>query len=298
MKPLVIQGMKGLGDNIYQRALVRAACRTNEVWLETCWPQLYTDLPVHPVKTGTTLRTQARNERRATTWWVPPRKVRSAKVQYCNDLRLGSSILRAMEVTSRLTAEPPLDLPAFDVPAMVCKRPYIVVRPATLRTEWANPARNPDTDQLALAVQWLRAAGYHAVSVADIAPPAEVLVGEAPADQRFESGELSVEQMLGLVRGAAAVVGGVGWIVPAVLAYQVPAFIVLGGQGAYNAPLHLVDERLDGSRIGWGMPDRFCACTDMLHRCDKKNSNLRGQFEEWHDRVLRPAQGRQPHLAA
>lgn len=286
-RPIFIDGMKGLGDNLYQRAIVRGAIKRYEVWLATPWPQIYQDMDVRLVRTGTVLRTQRKNEERGFPWQQLPRRALRARVHYSDVLRTGKSILQAMEVSSGQEAVTPLDLLAFPTPELVSRGPYVVVRPATVRTEWANAARNPEPGQLAKVVTWVRALGYHVVSVADIAAPHEVLVeDELPADQRFERGELTVEQLLGLVRGAAAVVGPVGWIVPASLAYGVPAFIVLGGHGAYNSPHHLVDSRLDGSRFGWGMPDRHCVCMDMGHRCDKQNSRLREQFDAWASTML------------
>ena len=40
---MIVRGMKGLGDNIYQRAFVKRL--PGPVYLETPWPELYEDLP-------------------------------------------------------------------------------------------------------------------------------------------------------------------------------------------------------------------------------------------------------------
>ena len=42
-------------------------------------------------------------------------------------------------------------------------------------------------------------------------------------------GESTVNQLMAMVRDAAVVVGGVGWIVPAAIAMKTAAFIVLAG---------------------------------------------------------------------
>ncbi len=63
--------MKGLGDNIYQRAFVQQIRRP--VFLETPWPELYQDMPhVQCVRPSTKLRTQAKNIARQSRWARPP----------------------------------------------------------------------------------------------------------------------------------------------------------------------------------------------------------------------------------
>jgi hypothetical protein len=54
--PLFIEGMLGMGDNIYQRAFVKQL--PAGTYIRTAWPELYEDLPVLPVRSFTTLRTQ------------------------------------------------------------------------------------------------------------------------------------------------------------------------------------------------------------------------------------------------
>ena len=99
LPPLVIRGMWGLGDNIYQRPFVRAACRRAMVYLETPWPELYEDLPVRFLRADRRLRTQTRNVRRqpVSRWSVAPSRAREIRVGYgAADLAAGS-IVRKME---------------------------------------------------------------------------------------------------------------------------------------------------------------------------------------------------------
>ena len=84
-----------------------------------------------------------------------------------------------------------------------------------------------------------------------------------------------------LLRSADLVIGGVGWIVPAGLALRSKTFVVLGGHGGHNAPEKITDPRLDLSRIGFAMPEKFCRCTNMLHTCDKTIADVVGQFFRW-----------------
>lgn len=292
-RPLLIQGMKGLGDNIFQRPFVRAACAGGRpVYLETPWPELYADLPVRPVVTGTTLRTQRRNEQRqaASTWSSPPARADVVRVGYGHTQLRNGSITRAMGKVLPLGRTPF----AFDLPDMgpspvkaaeTRGRPIAVIRPVTVRSEWRNEARNPRPEYLRDVARWLMPT-HHVVCVADLAAGAEWLDGELPDHHvGFLKGELDVRQLLALVAAADLVVGGVGWIVPAAIALKRPAFVVLGGQGGHNAPEKITDPRMDLSRIGWARPRNFCRCENMRHRCLKLIPDLPAQWAAFRSRV-------------
>ena len=67
---------------------------------------------------------------------------------------------------------------------------------------------------------------------------------------------------------------------------KVKTFVILGGHGGHNAPAKITDYRLDVSRLGFAIPDRFCQCISMRHDCDKKISNLMDQFLSWRNRLM------------
>lgn len=274
---MLIRGMKGLGDNIYQRAFVRQIRRP--VFLETPWPELYQDMPhVQCVRPATKLRTQAKNIARQSRWARPPISGAQKRIQYG-----AAGIYTGMRQCFRL--EPGLlDLPDFG-PSPVSGQ-YVVVRPVTVREEWRADARNPLPEYIAIAAAQLRKRGYQVVSVADLQPGKEwALEPMPPADIRYHAGELTVEQLLALLQGAAAVVGGIGWIVPASIAAGVPAWIVCGGQGGYNAPELITDPAMNTKRITFAVPDNFCRCTERYHTCDKRIANYDQRFAEWADRL-------------
>lgn len=277
--PLLIRGMRGLGDNIYQRGFVRAL---PGAYLDTPWPELYEGLDVHCVRAATSLRTQAKNVRRSRHRWAhPPSRVREMRIGY------GHADLRAGSIIGTMRRQFGVDHPVFDLPDFGPSPQagrYAVIRPVTVRTEWRNEARNPDAGHIAQAAQVLRRRGYTVVSVADLAAGAEWAVEPLPeADITWHAGELDICRLLALVQRAALVVGGVGWIVPACIAAQVPLYCVLGGHGGHNAPERITDPRMDLSRVGWAMPDAFCRCSDMRHACRKGIGNFNGKFEQWMD---------------
>lgn len=289
--PLLVLGMGGLGDGIYQRPLVRAQAQQRPVFLTTPWPELYADLPgVHPVRPWSMkLRTQEKHLARVpdSTWHAVPNPHERRALTY--SLRQpGVSILAELE--ARMRGRPnnpwPCKLPDMDLPDLgpcpvqvPAGRRLAVVRPSTIRAEWPNRARAPRPEYLYEAAAILRASGYYVVTVADVAPPQEWLEGKAPpADLELLQGELTPPQVLALVRHADVAVGGVGWLVPAALAAKTRLVVVAGGQGGHNAPELVVDRRVDARRTRWVMPDRYCRCTQKDHPCNKAIPDFGARF--------------------
>lgn len=293
--PLVIYAMEGMGDAVYQRPLVRYhAERRGTVYLRTSWPEIFEDIPgvrfIRPDSTD--LRTQTLNiGRRPDAFWArPPLTAERIRARYALT-KPGETILAELKRCYGVPGAAPLtmDLPDFGHPPVRYKR-YAVIRPVTLRKEWLNSARAPKPEYVAQAADILHAQGYRVVSVASLEPERnqEWLEGTAPfADREFLHGELDVTQLGALVQNAAVVVGGVGWIVPFSVAAHTPAVFIAGGQGGYNAPGIVTDRRhMDLSRVGWTMPDRYCAdCRMRLHACDKAIADFGDRFTAELERV-------------
>lgn len=273
---MIVRGMRGLGDNIYQRAFVKPLQDRCTVYLDTPWPQLYSDLPnvrfIHPV---TQLRTQRKNLERFTSWSQAPRHTQELRIAYGSE-----GILRGMRGCFRVP-HGEFDLPDFGPPRFA--QPYVVVRPVTIRKEWVAETRNPLPEYVAQAAAHAAALGYRVVSVADLADGHEWALGLPPAHDRFHAGELGVEQLLALIQGAAAVIGPIGWIVPAAIAANVPAWVICGGQGGFNSPANICSQ---GTRVSFAVPDNFCKCKLKQHDCDKRISNHENQFAQWAVRHL------------
>lgn len=276
-----VEGMRGLGDCIYQRAFVKALPGT--VYLSTPWPELYEDLlNVRFVRSDTRLRTQAENiSRQSSARWSPrPSTDRHIRVSYGTDTFKRGSILDAMQ---RCFAVPPVewDLPSFGECPVPTDKPIALVRPVTVRNEWRADARNPLPEYVSMAAERLRAAGYAVVNVAHLRPPEEVLVGSAPvADFNFLQGELTVRQLMALVQHASVIVGGVGWIVPAALATNKNCLVIGGGLGAHNAPEKILPSGGSG-HISFLLPDQYCRCDQMRHACKKTITDIEGKIESW-----------------
>lgn len=272
---IYVKGMHGLGDNIFQRGFIKNL--KGDIYVETPWPQLYEGLDVKCVKPKLKLRTQAKNAEAVDTWAKRPAQVtRYISPGYNARTMERASLIGAMR--GQFGVEPDLSLPDF--PSPVTRAKYAVIRPATVRTEWANPARNPDPRYLAQAAEMLRQRGYYVVSVADINDTDEWAVGELPyADLRMHGGEWDVTQILGLVQHASVVVGGVGWILPAAAAYETPLYMVLGGNLGHNAPEKIGLQ--DAPNIGWAVPVNPCYCASKSHDCEKVIHEFSENFSDW-----------------
>lgn len=271
---MLIKGMLGLGDNIFARAFVK---NYPGAFLETPWPELYSDLDVKCIRPITQLRTQAKNIDRPHKWHKAPPS-RELRIAYGRE-----PIIKGLRKAYRCDPRE-FDLPDFGTSPVDGR--YVLIRPATVRSEWRADTRNPMPEYIASAATEMRRRGWKVVSVADLVPDVEWALDPLPeADVKFHRGELQVEQLLALLQHADAVIGGIGWIVPASIAAKVPAWIICGGQGGFNSPEHITDPCMDLSRITFSVPDRFCRCTLKEHNCDKRISDYDRKFAEWADRL-------------
>ena len=273
---IAFRGMQGLGDNIYQRAFVKSLVKSTPVILETPWPEIYEDLPnLRLVRPNTRLRTQAKNAENAEkSVWGAPYYGPSIQISYGDN-----GIMRGMRDKFKVDSAS-FDLPSFESPI---KGKYAVIRPATVRKEWMAASRNPKPEYLAECAQILLDRGFKVISVADLQDGEEWALEPLPkATETYHKGEFSIKELLGLIQHAEIVVGGVGWLTPASIAYKVPSWVIIGGFGAYNAPENLFDAgRMDLSKLGYAMPDDFCRCGDGKHNCKKDITNHADKFTEW-----------------
>lgn len=268
--------MKGLGDNIYQRAFVKEYVKTHgDIFLDTPWPEIYSDIEnVHFVRPQTNLRTQSKNiSLKPTSFWLRKRWVGHPKICYKED-----GIIHGMERVFK-TVPKSFDLPVYPSPLTGV---YAVIRPATIRDEWPAYSRNPMPEYLCECANFLRNVGVKVVSIADL-DRSERLVEPSPsADILFHKGELGIKGTLGLIANASLVVSGIGWVVPAAMAYKIPSWFICGGWGVYNAPENLVDGRIMNlDKVRFAVPDNFCRCRDANHNCDKRISRHAEKFADF-----------------
>ena len=281
MRPLIVQGMHGLGDNLHQRSVLRELGKTREIWLETSWPCVYWDMPaIRCLPRGEQgLRTQLKNQAReaeAFTRERPPTGAPVLRVHYPpREVKERGSVLRAM---SHMCGVPPGD---FRLPVkaewlskadellkeLKPDRPLMFFRPLVNRKEWTGGlTRNPDEGNYAELYEMIRRR-FFVVSVADLVKDVEWTVGpEAKADAVFHRGELDIETLFGLAKRSALLFGAPGFITVMGQAIGTPTVTVFGG---YE----------DKSSFSSGAaftkwlpiePIRPCPCWTHHHNCRKR----------------------------
>jgi hypothetical protein len=272
--------------------LIRDAALQREVFLETPWPELYADLPVHFVRGEKGLRLQMRNvlSQSDALWVKPPPGIPRVALGYGPIELATGDVFTAMacKMPMAMVTKPVWDLPDLgECPVDSGSAPLALIRPVLRRTEWDNEARNPLPEYVSHVAADLKSRGFATIVICDIQVDREVLAGGVmpPCNLALTKGELGPRQLLAVVRDAAVVVGPVGWIVPAAAALGTPTFVVLGGNGGMNAPQRLLHPAMDAAHIGFAVPKEFCQCMDMRHQCRKEIPNLDAQWQRWRRRL-------------
>lgn len=267
---MIIQGMYGLGDNFYQRAIIR---ELGPVSLYTPWPEIYADLPVRCLKPQTTLRTQKKHIEKSNFDNFRPSGI---KKRLFYDQR--GTIIEALERSIGVkNANLSIKMPRLGLK----KKKTIIVRPCTVRAEWPASARNCDPKYLCQAVEALKDE-FHIVSIADLEDGKEWIDGDAPfAHEKYHAGELSLTDIMTLLESSAGSIGSVGWLLPASMAYNLPMLCIFGGWGSSNCPERLFDSRIDDNMIVKAIPDNFCMCSRHDHKCDKQITNFEKYIDEF-----------------
>jgi ADP-heptose:LPS heptosyltransferase len=150
----------------------------------------------------------------------------------------------------------------------VTQKPIMLYRPLVERAEFASGAlRNPDPASYATLFKAIRSR-YFVVSVADLEPNKEWIVGErVEADARFHRGELSFEALAGLASLSDLVFCAPGFATVLAQAVETPCVTVFGGYeaggsfsaGARHSPYLPIE------------PAEPCACfnSQCTKRCEK-----------------------------
>lgn len=291
--PVLIKSRGGLGDAIYLRPFVRRILDerrgSQEVYVETSWPWMFSDLPVKPViRLGLDVQAYHAQHNTETVWHNAPKLAIPMSFRYRWGVIAKTSVIRDMEHCGRKRlGRVSLDLPPMpDSPLK--GRKYAVVRPPMARLDFPGPAREPKPEYLATAAERLRAMGYEIATIGFEIPGLEEPTGVIRSDHRYEHGELSLPQACALVSGAAVVLTPPCWLLPFCLAAKKSAVVIAGGCGGRNCEKALVDPRIDTGLMNWLIPDDYCMCRDRLHGCPKDISD----FDAKLDRALTFAHAR------
>lgn len=295
MPDLFVDGMHGLGDCLHQRAVIRQFLelkRNGEevhrmIYLRTPWPALYHDMVdtgrLRLLKANSSLRTQRLNEDRPSerakfyTMAVPAHAQRTHIWYTYDQIKKLGSPLQAM------LAGQGLDQYAWNFRLPVPKdwieyarrwvdgvtKPIMIYRPLIVRNDWSSHnKRNPDPRAYEQLYNSIRER-FHVISVAHVDDDRcrEWIDGPiAQVDQRLDHGELTIEDMLGLVWLSQLVFAPMGMGVVLGQAVGKRTVCVFGGfedsfsiePGGRHAPTLAIQ------------PINRCRCFSEHHDCDKR----------------------------
>lgn len=284
----VIETMLGLGDTLYQRAYIRAY---PGAYVKTPWPELFSDMDVKCVPSNGTPHYQVNDAKTNTNFVTDPLYLEELEkirfFYYPADLETiePRTIMGSFDRTSIRTRDRSVPL-VWDLPNLPkSKHPgCAVIRTASSRGKECTPSRCCDPVYLKIAAHKLKEAGYTVVTVNfekagmewTIDPPDAVDV-----DFNYNKGELSVLELLALLKEASVCVGTVSWFVPAVYCAGTKSAVIMGGYQLHNSPYQLVDDHQSADNITWFQTDKPCLCSDMEHVCDKTITNFEEKFDQW-----------------
>lgn len=290
--PLHIRGMYGLGDNLHQRAIIRILKQTHVITLETMWASVYHDFlaegDFRVVRKYGALRTQMKNSAREAHLFAPAPQngaqglrtcYTRTSIEHCTESKtILESMFDSVGIKGRY-AEADIRLPipqawldSADALASTWRtggKPVMIYRPLTERPEWQGGAlRNADPAAYSEMASMLRDR-YFVVSVADLEPGHEWIVGPPfPADVCYHGGELTFELLAAVFSRADLIFTSSGFASVLGPAVSTPTVSIQGGyepaswhaDGAKWAPYLAVE------------PIRPCRCgtSGCRQPCDKR----------------------------
>lgn len=294
--PMFIRGMLGLGDNLHQRAVIRILKEKHSVTLETMWASLYHDLiddDFRIIRRNAALRTQLKNAAREAHLFSPAEGITPTHVQRISyntstieHVTKSKTVLEAMFYSAGIQARyadadfrlplKPIWLEAADdlIRTWGATKPIMIYRPLTSRPEWGGGSlRNADPTAYSEMAAMVRDK-FFVVSVADLAPGAEWIVGPPfGADICYHAGELQFELLAAIFKRASLVLTSGGFASVLAPAVGTPCISVLGGyepaswcgDGAKWAP-YLAIEPIKPCRCGTsGCRNRCTKEVDIPH---------------------------------
>jgi hypothetical protein len=278
--PALVDAGVSLSDAFHLRPAVKALARKERVtYISTAWPQVFRDVScagfVRPDDGVVKTAAQRRNMERM-AWVDRPQNAKELRGE-CASYRLvaGETLSMAMESALGVRGDARVEdfrfhpdprwIPEHVIRKLDPKKHWGMVHPPTLRKEFPNPARSPFPLYIQKIVKdtpWI-----DWVSIASLGEDEELIDGKPieGVKLRFDRGELSIEEIFGLMSVASAVLSGPCFMVPAACAIGTPGFFVFGG---YMHPTTVIDPRA-GRFARWVAPYPFCNCKRRDHGCRK-----------------------------
>jgi len=319
---IFFRGCYGFGDNLSQRPVIKDLAEKYEtVYLQTPIPEFYWDMPnvkfVYPddVNAGTGHRTPSKHLAHVDeTLFVKRPEGIPEQIGMTRMVRVGKRCFLERQGTSTEVPEPSEHISVFEgirrgagiAPErysfmLPVKREWVaaarkvvdglalngkklcLVRPPTIRKEWACSSRNPKAEYLQLIIDQY-GHEYFFLSIADIDGKDEALDGQLVGiDAEFHKGELPMTTILGLLKIADMTITGPNMMMLAVVALRARAFCIFGG---HAGPEHVLDPGMGLDNLEFVAPSPFCNCREMNHDCNKDipTSVILSTFEAFRNR--------------
>lgn len=288
---MIIKTQFGLGDCLYLRPVIKHL-PFNNMYLETSWPQAFSDLPVKFIKpSGYNLRTQKDNvDSVDPKLWSERPKCPVSEYTLSYNLDTGSithnycSILlgkqpRWFDNTLNLNLEWGIKAKRWlEKYGWDGKKPICLIRQNTLRTEWTCPARNPIDDYLQQFVDKYKDK-FCFVSIANLKDNEEWLTYDIQnMDIKVTKG-VPLTTLFGLFFCADIVVTSPSFWVPLGLALNTNMVVVYG---AHEPHFRINDIRIKQNNCTIIEPEPFDLCDkDKLDAYKYiKSERLEKAFEE------------------
>jgi predicted SAM-dependent methyltransferase len=295
---LDVRGMYGIGDCIFQRAVLRGIMQTkryDSIILDSYYRDMFWDmeqdgLKINIIKDKGRIR-DSDNRSSPKVNGVPPvhakRKIQQIRLTYDRKSILQhGSILAAMFASANLQMPKQPDFSMPVKPEWIARwrlyfktechkrnlkvtKPLMVYRPICLNTRWTAIARAPDPKAYDALYQSIRDQ-FFVVSIADLRKKdghEEWTIGPKPdVDLDLSQGELDFATLCGLFADAKLAFTNPGFAPVLAHAVKTPVIIVYGGNETF-ATTNSVGRHLSPT-LAIDI-DKPCPCHQQNHHCDK-----------------------------
>lgn len=305
---LVVSGMYGMGDCLFQRAQLRELMQASDVTLETYYPPIYHDLEEEGLKLrildNPKPRIRCRTSAKVHPYPANPNRLRLS-YQPATVLRAGS-IPGAMFMACGLPIPSEIDF-SLPVPNLwrdwfraefldrwdTRGKPIMVYRPIVLNNVWRCEPRSPHVEAYSALFRAIRDR-FFVVSVCNLAGEGkerEWIVGpEQEADVKLHQNELDFETMAALFKESALVFGNAGFSPVLAQAVGTPLICVYGGKES-SKTTQAVSRHLSPHLFVEPIKPCDCHNKDCGRICDKVVDLDRWipEVKAFAERVLEPA---------
>jgi len=292
-KKIIVEGYAGLGDNFFQRPFIKELSKSKDVYLKTYHPQIYWDIPgIKFLKyEHEKFVSHKKNADRLDVWSPIPDKAETTGLPYYwNGFRLGMTIKEqyqeVMPVRNYDFSFPVKQewvdrakdiIASFDTGG----KKICLVKFPSRRKEWSAIAREPKPEYLQMLIDRYKDE-YFFISLADLrGGNEEFYVAPRNIDKEFHYGELTVEDIFGLIKISDMVICGSCFLFPAGVAVGTKTFVIGGGT---QDPSWFVDEKEHADVLRIVKPMPFCRCNNPRHEsCNKEipEERITGEFENF-----------------